>query len=119
MTDVAQLRSEYNLRNPDSPYRENVSRGEVVCGMDMFGVLASWGLPQGRKQDGVDGERWVYIDVDEVTNRQIGYAVVFRSGLVKSWNTYREKSAVQNLYSQTDTAPPPPPPNSGKPIPTE
>jgi hypothetical protein len=86
---LADLRAEYFAMNPDSPYRNNVERGEVVKGMDAFGVLASWGSPERRARDEDAAERWVYVDTDENSGNSIEYALSFREGLLDSWSTLR------------------------------
>jgi hypothetical protein len=118
--DLVNVRTEYLTRHPDSPYRDYVSRGKIVKGMDTFGVLASWGLPTSRAQYGMDGERWLYVDVDDVSNEPIGYALAFRKGVLKSWDMHRasgsglkvrESSAPSDAPKDTDT-------QKGKPVPT-
>ncbi len=89
LSDLASVRSEYLSRNPDNPYNENVVRGEIVRGMDMKAVTASWGLPEKKVQDGVDFERWLYVDVDNISNESVGYALQFEKGVLKVWNVQR------------------------------
>jgi hypothetical protein len=87
--ELVNLRSEYLAQNPNSPFRENVSRGEIVKGMDVYCVLAAWGPPQHRSLDGDEFQRWLYVDLDESMNQQVGYALEFEDGLLKSWDVHR------------------------------
>lgn len=86
---LADLRAEYYSMNPDSPYREQVSRGEVVKGMDIFGVIAAWGSPERRTRDESTAERWVYIDTDQDSGDEVEYALLFKDGLLNAWQSRR------------------------------
>jgi hypothetical protein len=117
--DLVNVRSEYLTRHPESPYLNYVSRGEIVKGMDTYGVIASWGLPTSRARDGADGERWLYVDIDDVANEPIGYALAFKKGVLRSWDMHRATGS--GLKVRESTAPsdaPKDPQEKGKPIPT-
>jgi hypothetical protein len=118
-SDLADLRSEYTTRNPDSPYRDNVSRGEIVKGMDVFGVLASWGLPERRVPDGAEFERWLYIDSEDAANQPVGYALEFEKGVLKSWDVQRSGVGLKTRETTDISGPPKQEPQKGKTIPTE
>jgi hypothetical protein len=118
-TDLVGLRSEYVSRHPDSPYRENVSRGEIVRGMDVFGVIASWGLPESRVQDGADFERWLYVDAEDVSNEPVGYALQFEKGVLKTWNVQRVGLGLKTRESTAASGLPKQEPQKGKPVPTD
>ena len=82
-----ELRAEYLSANPSSPYRANVSRGEVVPGMDMFGVLASWGHPERRSRANPTVEEWVYMDLDQGSGDIVEYNLSFYAGILDSWDS--------------------------------
>lgn len=93
------LRAEYMSSNPQGPYRESVSRGEVVKGMDVFSVLAAWGHPQRRLRQGTANEWWFYVDADPDSKDSVEYSLAFRDGVLSSWESHRFTSggiAVQN-----------------------
>jgi hypothetical protein len=83
---VADLRAEFFKAYPDSPYGEKVRTGEVVAGMDMYEVLASWGNPARRTREHSQ-EQWVYFDVDEQSGDAIEYSLSFREGILENWRT--------------------------------
>ena len=89
--------------NPDTPYRGNVERGEIVKGMDPFGVLASWGSPERRARDQDAAERWVYIDTDENSGDAIEYALSFRGGVLDSWSMLRQRYSGPALRDEETT----------------
>jgi hypothetical protein len=116
---LVNLRSEYLAQYPDSPFREQVSRGEIIKGMDLYGVLAAWGPPQHRSRDGDEFQRWLYVDFDDAMNQQVGYALEFEDGLLKSWDIHRSSIGLKTRdFSQM---PPPPVPEvpTGKTLPTD
>jgi hypothetical protein len=118
-SDLADLRSEYVTRHPDSPYCENVSRGEIVKGMDVFGVIASWGIPESRTPDGPEFERWLYVDLDDVSREPVGYALQFEKGVLRSWDVQRIGLGLKTRETTSTTGPPKQEPQKGKPVPTD
>lgn len=119
LTDLAPLRSEYLARHPGGPYCDKVSNGEIVKGMDVFGVIASWGLPQRRVPDGEDFERWLYLDMDAVSNEQVGYELQFEKGVLRAWNVQRPGLGLKTRDTVDPLAPPNQEPPKGKPVPTD
>ncbi len=119
LTDLASLRSEYIARHPGGPYCEKVSKGEIVKGMDVFGVIAAWGLPQERVPDGTKFERWLYVDLDQMSNEQVGYELEFEKGVLKDWDVQRAGVGLKSRDTIDPTAPPKQEPPHGKPVPTD
>ena len=118
-TDLAEVRSEYLARNPDSPFSSQVAQGAIVRGMDTFAVTASWGLPQRRVNDGLDFERWLYVDVDNVSSESVGYALVFEKGVLKTWDVQRPGIGLKTREAVDTTAMPRTEAPQGKPVPTD
>jgi hypothetical protein len=116
---LVNLRSEYLAQNPDSPFREHVFRGEIVKGMDLYSVLAAWGAPQHRSQDGEEFQRWLYVDLDDEKNQQVGYALEFEDGLLKSWDVHRSSIGLKTRDFSNQPPPPVPVEPSGKPLPND
>jgi hypothetical protein len=120
ISDLGSVRSEYLTRNPDSPFNDNVTRGEIVRGMDTFAVTASWGLPASKVQDGSDFQRWLYVDVDDVVNESVGYALEFEKGVLKSWNVQRPGIGLKTRDTVDPLGPPKQAtPQKGKSLPTD
>jgi hypothetical protein len=116
------LRAEYLAMNPDSPYRDNVVRGEIVKGMDAFGVLASWGSPERRAREENAAERWVYVDADQDSGDSIEYALQFRDGTLNGWKTLRRSAggpAMRSSENAATSAPPTEAITTGKKVPKE
>lgn len=95
------LRAEYLASNPDGPHNEYIERGEVVKGMDILEVLASWGHPQRRIKDAdTTTERWVYREADEQTKDWIEYTFTFRGNILSDWELARHFAAGGSLPLQ-------------------
>jgi hypothetical protein len=119
--ELVSLRYDYLTQYPNSPFRENVSRGEIVKGMDVYSVLAAWGAPQHRSQADEESQRWLYLDLDDDKNQQVAYALEFGDGLLKSWDVHRSGIGLKTRDSSNKQPPPVEPTNppSGKPLPTD
>ncbi len=87
------LRADYLAAHPDGPFNEYIRRGEVVPGMDLIEVLASWGNPLRRVRHGDLTEQWVYRDRDEDSHDWIEYTFLFRQGRLDSWQIRRHVAA--------------------------
>jgi hypothetical protein len=94
---ISDLRSVYIKSFPNSPYLTHVYRNEVVAGMDMFGVLASWGQPQGRTRQSVEVEQWVYYDLDPASGDAVEYSLAFTDGVLHGWKTRVHQKVGQAL----------------------
>jgi hypothetical protein len=101
---LSELRTQYLSENPNSPYMTQVNSGQVVKGMDRFGVLASWGYPEKRTRAGMAYETWIYVDVDESSGNGVEYTLAFRDGVLEDWNSTRLNSGVTPVAAK---APPP------------
>lgn len=102
---LSELRAQYVAENPTSAYLDLVSDGQVVKGMDRFGVLASWGYPEKRLREGMMSETWTYVDMDESSGDTIEYALAFRDGVLKEWRSTRLTTGMTPVRQET---PPPP-----------
>ena len=83
---IRQIREDYLHAYPEGRFNDHIQRGEVVKGMSLFEVLASWGIPDGRavKPD-ENRERWIYVLVDDKNLDWVRYDFVFRSNELTEW----------------------------------
>lgn len=117
---LSDLRSEYYTANPDSPFRNDVTRGSVVMGMGRFDVLASWGHPDSRVRDNLDLEEWTYLDMDADSGDALEYNLLFQNGVLQKWTTRQAKNTSLAYRSKTEeqTRIVPAAPPAGKRVPT-
>lgn len=85
---ILALRAEYFASNPDGKFNEYIERGEIVKGMDMLEVLASWGYPAARKRSETT-ELWTYREVNEDSKDWIEFTFTFRSSVLGDWEVAR------------------------------
>jgi hypothetical protein len=102
---LSELRAEYLAENPNGPYSERVYHGEVVKGMDLYGVLASWGYPERRTHDSAIQETWTYVDGDELSGDSVEYVLGFREGVLHEWYSTMLSTGMVPV-SQLPTPPP-------------
>ena len=125
---LTDLRSEYFTVNPDTPYRNDVTVGTVVPGMERFDVLASWGHPAQRVREDVGREQWTYFDVDVDSGDAVEYRLLFRNGLFDSWTSRTHKetglafkgrvdNSVDDIYPAGESTEPRTEATSGKKVP--
>lgn len=90
---IQELRDDYFRTFPEGPHNDHIRRGEVVKGMSLFEVLASWGIPDARvvSEQG-DRERWIYVLLDELSMDWIGYEYEFTANALIDWSTTRNVS---------------------------
>jgi hypothetical protein len=87
---IRELRDDFLRTFPDGPNHDHIRRGEVVRGMNLFEVLASWGIPDARvvSTEG-NRERWVYVLLDDLSLDWICYEYEFRGNELVDWSTTR------------------------------
>lgn len=82
---VRLLRQEYFKTHPDGQFNEHILRSEIVPGMDLLEVLASWGHPISRRKPSPRQEQWFYREMDEVSKNWVEYKIVFRDNVLTDW----------------------------------
>lgn len=80
------LRAEFLRNNPDGKFNRHIKNGEIVRGMGVVEVLASWGLPNMRRLGGADlAEYWTYYSRDPHTSTFTVYDLVFQQRVLFRW----------------------------------
>ena len=93
---ISQLREDYFREFPNGPNNDHVRRGEIVKGMTLYEVLASWGIPDRRLATDTGHERWVYVLLDDLSMDWVVYEYDFRNNALADWTTTRSN---QNGFS--------------------
>ncbi|MDH4037394.1 MAG: hypothetical protein OEX18_04010 [Candidatus Krumholzibacteria bacterium] len=104
---LSELRAQYQSENPASPYADRINSGQVVKGMDRFGVLASWGYPEKRTREGMLYETWTYVDIDESSGDTRTYVLAFRDGVLEDWNSTRLTTGMVRVADKSPAVPQP------------
>ena len=90
---IRELRDDYFRSFPEGPHNDRIKRGQIVKGMSLFEVLASWGIPDARvvSTEG-NHERWLYVLLDDLSLDWIGYEYEFTGNALVDWTTTRNVS---------------------------
>jgi len=84
------IREQYLQANPDGVYNDHIIKGEVVPGMNVVEVLASWGPPAHRERvDDVNREAWTYLIRDDYASDYVVYRLAFEERVLSSWTIDR------------------------------
>jgi hypothetical protein len=100
---MTSIREEYLQNHPDGVYNAYIREGRVVKGMGVVEVLASWGLPNARRQapEG-EVEYWAYYARDEQSKQLLNYELIFESKVLNRWSV---RTDVPMSLGTTDTRP--------------
>jgi hypothetical protein len=87
---IRELRDDYFRTFPQGPNNDHIRRGEIVRGMNLFEVLASWGIPDARvvSPEG-NREHWIYVLLDDLSMDWICYEYEFLGNSLADWTTTR------------------------------
>ena len=86
---IHDLRADYFRTYPEGPNNDHIRRGEVVRGMSLYEVLASWGIPDARVVAPEGKERWIYVIQDDLSLDWIAYEYEFHGNAMVDWTTTR------------------------------
>jgi hypothetical protein len=99
---ISELRADYFKEFPNSPNNDHVRRGEIVKGMSLYEVLASWGIPDRRLATADGHERWVYVIQDDLSMDWVAYEYDFRNNAVVDWSATRSNAKGLTLDTEDD-----------------
>jgi len=96
-------REHYISSHPNSAYCENIRNGEIVRGMDIYEVIASWGLPNvylvSRKKP---HENWIYYVQDLDSRSILIYTLTFNDNLLEGWDIDMKRFVDQRVVYDSD-----------------
>ena len=82
-----EAREQYIAANPDCQYSDQIRNGEIIRGMDIYEVIASWGLPNVylvSKEE--PNEYWIYYVQAEESKLVLIYTLTFRDIFLEGWD---------------------------------
>jgi len=102
LTDI-KSREHFISSNPGSIYCENIRNGEIIRGMNIYEVIASWGLPNvylvSRKKP---HENWIYYVEDQDTRSILIYTLTFSDDLLDDWDIDMKRFVDQRVVYDFD-----------------
>ncbi len=80
-------RQEYVNDHPEGLHNKNIVDGEITVGMNVYEVIASWGLPNVYMiSSSNDKEFWVYYIAEESINGITVYTLSFEDQMLEGWD---------------------------------
>jgi hypothetical protein len=100
---TAESRERYVSSNPGSQFKLNVANGEIVRGMSINDVVASWGLPNvyvvAKEKP---REHWIYYMYEESTNSILEYTLSFSADTLEDWDVDQRRLSYLGTVTQID-----------------
>jgi hypothetical protein len=96
-------REHFIAMNPNSLFCEYIRNGEIVRGMNIYEVIASWGLPNVYLVSRRDpSENWIYYVEDPDSRSILIYTLTFREDLLDTWDIDMERFVDQRIVYDPD-----------------
>lgn len=106
---VLTIRNDYLRNHPQGQYNEHIQRGEVVKGMSLVEVLASWGDPDTRlRVPDRSVEYWRYVARDDASKDWVLYTFTFEKRKLVEWEMSRHVSQMKAMEEARLDGPKPP-----------
>jgi len=95
----SEAREIYIDGHPESTFQENIRQGEIVRGMNVEEVIASWGMPSVYLTSRVkDEERFIYYIQDRGANSVLVYMLDFdMDNILYSWDIDEKRLSSYSL----------------------
>ena len=105
---IRQIREEYLRFYPEGRYNDHIVRSEIVKGMSLYEVLASWGIPDERSLSTLrNRERWGYVLLDDNAVDWVRYEFVFVGNELVEWEYSRNVASGDPVDALHPDVPPP------------
>ncbi len=94
-------REDYIANHPECQFKDFIKNGEIVRGMTIYDVIASWGLPNvyitGKEND---NEYWIYYIGVENSNSILIYTLTFNEDTLKDWDIDQKRFIDRGIVSE-------------------
>ncbi len=82
-----EAREQYIIDHPDCAHSDQIRNGEIVRGMDIYEVIASWGLPNVYLvSEKTPKEYWIYYVQEESSKAVLIYTLTFGGERLEDWD---------------------------------
>ena len=99
-----EAREQYIADHPDCAFGEHIRNGEITRGMDIYEVIASWGLPNVylvSKEE--PKEFWIYYVQDPDSKSVLIYTLTFGDVYLEGWNIDQKRYDDYRVVSGAST----------------
>jgi hypothetical protein len=99
-------RQEYVKLHPEGDHNNFIQNGEIVPGMNVHEVIASWGLPNVYVVTRMEPtEQWIYYLKDRDSLSMLIYTLSFANDTLQIWNVEQKRFVGQGIVSKDETVP--------------
>jgi hypothetical protein len=96
-----EAREKYLAGNPQCRYHEQIQNGEIMRGMDIYEVIASWGLPNVYIPSGDERkECWIYYVQQRDSKSVLIYTLRFDGVLLYDWDIDQKRFDDYRIVSE-------------------
>ena len=82
-----EAREQYIIAHPDCPFDNQIRNGEIIRGMEIYEVIASWGLPNVYLVSKEESkEFWIYYVQDTESKLVLIYTLTFSDVYLEGWD---------------------------------
>lgn len=90
--------------NPNSSFCEHIRNGEITRGMNIYEVIASWGLPNVYLVSPKEpSENWIYYVEDPDSRSILIYTLTFMDDSLETWDIDMKRFVDQRIVFDADT----------------
>jgi hypothetical protein len=92
--------------HPEGDHNNFIQNGEIVPGMNVHEVIASWGLPNVYVVTRMEPtEQWIYYLKDRDSLSMLIYTLSFANDTLQIWNVEQKRFVGQGIVSKDETVP--------------
>jgi hypothetical protein len=111
---TVESRQDYIKLHPEGVHNDCIRNGEIVPGMNVHEVIASWGLPNVYVVTRTEPtEEWIYYLKDRDSLSMLIYTLTFASDTLQVWSVDQKRFVGQGVVSREEALPATPTSTSG------
>ncbi len=97
-----EAREKYIVSHPECKHEVHIRNGEIIRGMDIYEVMASWGLPNVYLASTDEPkEFWIYYVQQKDTKTVIIYTLTFDNNCLEGWDIDQKRFDDYRIVSET------------------
>ncbi len=101
-----EAREQYIIDHPDCTCRDQIRNGEIIRGMDIYEVIASWGLPNVYLvSKEVPKEYWIYYVQEGASKAVLIYTLTFAEDYLEGWDIDQKRFDDYRIVSDMSVKP--------------
>jgi len=99
-------RQDFIRLHPEGVHNKFIENGEIVPGMSVHEVIASWGMPNVYVVTPMaPNEQWIYYLKDSNSESMLIYTLSFGNDTLQTWNVDQKRFVGQGVVSKEEIGP--------------